>query len=197
LAFKIYCAKSRLTHSEFYIAHEKGKRLQAISGGYKGWFKASVGLHQGPGIESSFLGNALIKGKTIEVTLPSGTHTLEACEGKSSEFQFNFPVEGFPAPEHFEWRRSKGPEVESLDGRGKGGWVLLRVAHGADLPEPVAAYSVDLGSIKLSGNFACFNSGRTMEMGADWVVMVIVSALALRQRKRDAMNGAVIVTAIT
>jgi hypothetical protein len=188
LEFKIYCAKSRLTHSEFYIAHEKGKRLHAISGGYKGWFKATIGLHQGPSTESPALGNVLIKGKTIEVTMPSGTHVLQVCPESSSEFQFDFPIGQIPAPEHFEWRRSTGPEVESLDGRGKGGWVLLRIGHGAELAEPVAAYSVDLTSIKLSGNFAFFNSGRTSEMGADWVVMVVITALALGQKKRDSLS---------
>ncbi|SMR59876.1 unnamed protein product [Zymoseptoria tritici ST99CH_1A5] len=204
LAFKIYCAKSRLTHSEFYIAHEKNKRLHAISGGYKGWLKSTVGLHQGPSIDTPTLANAIIKHKTIEVTLPTGTtYSMQDCSSfkahlhSASEFDFEFPIPGIPAPEHFEWRRSQGPEVASLDGRGKGGWVLLRVAHGADGEgEVVAAYSVDLTSIKLSGNFAFFNSGRTSEMGADWVVMIVVTALALGQKKRDAMSGMVAISSV-
>ena len=185
LAFKIYCDKSRLTYSAFYIGHEKGQKLHAISGGYKEWFKATVALHQGPSTDSPILGSAITKSKSVEVTLPSGVHVMESRSVLSSEFAFDFPVEGIPAPEHFEWRRSQGPEVESLAGRGKGGWVLLRVGHAAELAEPVAAYSVDLGSIKLSGHFAFFNSGRSGELSADWVVMAIITALCLGQKKRD------------
>ena len=189
LAFRVYCDKSRLTHSAFYIGHEKGQKLHGISGGYKGWFKATVTLHQGPSTDSQVLGSAIIKSKKVEVTLPSGMHVMESRSVLSSEFAFDFPIEGIPAPEHFEWRRSQGPEVESLAGRGKGGWVLLRIGHAAELVEPVAAYSVDLGSIKLSGHFAFFNSGRSGELSADWVVMAIVTALSLGQKKRDNNNG--------
>jgi hypothetical protein len=192
LAFKVYCDKSRVTHSAFYIGREKGQKLHAISGGYKGWFKATVALHQGSSTDSQILGSAIIKGKTVEVTLPSSMHVMESRSVLSSEFAFDFPIEGIPAPEHFEWRRSQGPEVESLAGRGKEGWVLMRVGHAAELAEPVAAYSVDLCSIKLSGHFAFFNSGRSGELSADWVVMAIVTALSLGQKKRGNMNLAVI-----
>ena len=187
LAFKVYCDKSRLTHSVFYIGHEKGQKLHAISGGYEGWFKATVALHQGPSTDSPVLGRAIVKGKKIEVTLPSSgiVHVMEGRSKLSSDSAFDFPVDGAPAPERFEWRRSQGPEVESLGGRGKGGWVLLRARHAAELEEPVAAYSVDLCSMKLSGHFAFFNSGRSGELGADWVVMAIVTALSLGQKKRD------------
>jgi len=189
IAFKIYCAKSRVTYSAFYIGNEKGQELHAISGGYKRWFNATVALHQGPSTDSQVLGSAIVKSKSVEVTLPSGTHVMESRSVLSSDFAFDFPVEGFPAPEHFEWRRSQGPEVESLDGRGKGGWVLLRVGHAAELAEPVAAYSVDLCSMKLSGHFAFFNSGRSGELSADWVVVAIVTALSLGQKKRDNLTG--------
>jgi hypothetical protein len=192
LAFKIYCDKSRLAYSAFYIGHEKGQKLHAISGGYKAWFKATVALHQGSNTDSPVLGSAITKSKSVEVTLPSGTHVMESRSVLSAEFAFDFPVEGIPAPEHFEWRRSQGPEVKGLAGRGKGGWVLVRVGHAAELAEPVAAYSVDLASIKLSGHFAFFNSGRSGELSADWVVMAIVTALSLGQMKRDYMTLAVV-----
>jgi hypothetical protein len=198
LAFKIYCSKSRLTHSEFYIGHEKGQKLHAISGGYKGWFKATIGLHEGSTVNTPILGGAVIDSKkTIEITLPSsGKHTLQADSTLSSDFAFDFAIPGSSTPEHFEWRRSKGPEVASLEGRGKGGWVLLRVGHGLDASagEPVAAYSVDLTSLKLSGHFAFFGSGRTGELGADFAVLAVVSALSLGQKKRDSMYSLVAVT---
>jgi hypothetical protein len=195
IAFKIYCRKSRLVNSEFYIGHEKGQRLHAISGGMKGWLKYKIGLHQGPSTDSPVLGSSVLGMKTIEVTLPSGTHTMHAESLLSSDYAFDFPIQG--RLEHFEWQRSKGPEVESLHGRGKSGWVLLRSGQNAAAVEPVAAYSLDLTSLKLSGHFAFYNSGQTDELGAEFAVMAIITALSMGQKKRDNMVGVPMLVAIS
>jgi hypothetical protein len=197
LAFKIYYRKARLTHFEFYIAHSKeGPVLHAISGGWEGFFKSKIGLHQGPEIDSPSLGSAIIKHKAVEITLPSsGTqHTMQTTPIKfrtqSNEGSFDFPVPGIPAPEHFVWRDSRGPEVQSLENRDKTGWVLLRVGHGTELEgEPVAAYAYDPWSWKLSGHFAFLNSGRTEALGGDWAVMAVLTALCLGQKKRVQYSG--------
>jgi hypothetical protein len=194
LSFKIYCSKSRIIYSEFYIAHEKNQKLHAISTRYKFWSKLTIGLHQGPSVDSPALGSAFLKNGSIKLNLASGRDAPAPTSTGSSDLAFDLPVEGIPAPEHFEWRRSDGPEVASLSGRGKGGWVLLRVSHGAELGEPVAAYSVDLTSVKHSGDFAFFNSGRTGKLGADFAVLAVVTALVLGQRKRSNMNNLVAFT---
>jgi hypothetical protein len=182
LSFKIFCNKSRLTTSEYYIGHEKGQQLHAISTRFKFWSKATIALHQGPSNETPELGSAFLSGSSIEITLPSGKHVMNATS-------FDLPIEGIPAPEHFEWHRSEGPEVASLDGRGKKGWVLMRVGHGAKLGETVAAYSVDLTGVKHSGDFAFFNSGQTRELGSDFAVMAAVTALVLGQKQRNNLNS--------
>jgi hypothetical protein len=200
LSFQIFCAKSRFTYYEFYIGHAKNAPLHAISGGYKLWFKTTLALHAGPDTGSPVLGSALIKGSNIQINLPSSSETIttkakSSFKSLSCELAFDLPIEGVPAPEHFEWRRSRGPEVESLHGRGKGGWVLMRVDHGAELGEVVAAYSVDLAGMKHSGDFAFLNGGRTAKLGADFAVMAVVTALALGQRKREDLTAVVAATA--
>jgi hypothetical protein len=199
LAFKIYISKA-LTITDFYIAREKGQRLHAITGQAQRLTKSGETiLHQGPDADSPAFGNATIDDKEIKVNLPSGTHVLhelnasfwQKLKSSGTEFYFDFPVNGSAATERFEWRRSKGEEVKSLQGRGKNGWILSRVGHGA---EPVAVYAVDAASMKLSGHFAFLNSGATSELGADFAVTAVLSALSLGYLRRQAyVTGSVLI----
>jgi hypothetical protein len=196
LAFKIYYRKARLTHFEFYIGHQKDQVLHAISGGWEHLLHSKIGLHSGPETDSPLLGSAVIRSKCVEITLPSSGDTTHKMETTRTHFRtqsangsFDLLVPGIPAPEHFEWVDSRGPEVQSLGNRDKTGWVLLRIGHGAELGEPVAAYAYDPWSWKLSGHFAFFNSGRTEALGGEFVVLAVLSALSLGQKKRVQYSG--------
>jgi hypothetical protein len=53
----------------------------------------------------------------------------------------------------------------------------------------VAAYAYDPWSWKLSGHFAFFNSGKTEALGGEFVVLAVLSALSLGQKKRVQYSG--------
>ncbi|KAF1818831.1 uncharacterized protein K489DRAFT_293439, partial [Dissoconium aciculare CBS 342.82] len=73
LAFKIYYNKM-FTFSNFYIAHEEGRKLHAVSGHSKRLIgPGETKLHSGPEPTSPVLGSALIDYKKIEVRLTGGT----------------------------------------------------------------------------------------------------------------------------
>ena len=167
LAFKIYCDKSRITYATFYIGREKGNRLKAISAHYH-WIKGTeTCLHEGPSTDSPVIGSS----RNSLCALSSGV-TLS----------INGNVE------RFDWRRSHGQDVKSLGGRGSG-WKLIRT-HYPGQEEVVAVYSVDLCSPKLSGRFAFLGSGATKELGREWAIATIVTALTLGQEKREELWAA-------
>jgi hypothetical protein len=198
VAFKIYNRK-KITATEFYIAQERNRPLNVISGNPNYLTKfAEMKLHQGPSTDSPLLGSTLIRNTTIEVTLPSGVHILKEADAsfwkklKSSGTEYYFDISTKRGTERFEWQRSKGPEVASLQGRGNHGWLLLR--DGQD--EPVAVYAVDAMSLKLAGHFSFLNSGASGELGADFALIAILSALSLGYKRREAyVNGAVLINA--
>jgi hypothetical protein len=55
-------------------------------------------------------------------------------------------------------------------------------------------YAVDAASMKLSGHFAFLNSGATSELGADFAVTAVLSALSLGYLRRQAyVTGSVLI----
>ncbi|KAJ5203899.1 uncharacterized protein N7498_004778 [Penicillium cinerascens] len=190
IAFKIYCDKSRVSHSVFYISRQKSDRLNAISVGYTGWFHAKVALHEGPSVDSSILGSSVLKGKIIDVSLPSGDVQMIGKSALGSAFTFSLPIGVRGTTETFEWRRSRGQEVKNLGGRGSG-WELVRLnGPYSEAEEVVAVYTVDLMSPKLSGRFEFTGTGATKELGREWAIITVVTALSLGQKKRDSNMAA-------
>jgi hypothetical protein len=202
VAFKIYNRK-KITATEFYIAVERNRPLNFISGNPNYITKyAEMKLHQGPSTDSPLLGSTLIRNTTIEVNLRSAVHILKEADVsfwkklKSSGTEYYFHIHTQHGTERFEWQRSKGPEVASLQGRGNHGWLLLRDGHGEHRDEPVAVYAVDAMSLKLAGHFAFLNSGLSGKLGADFALIAILSALSLGYKRREAyVNGAVLINA--
>lgn len=196
VAFRIYCEKARVSYSVFYIGREKSDRLSAISVRYSGWFHANVALHEGPSVDSHILGSSVLNGKTIDVSLPSGDVQMIGKSAHGSSFAFTLPIGTRGTAERFEWRRSRGQEVKRLGGRGSG-WELVRNDPHSNAEEVVAVYSVDLCSPKLSGHFGFMGTGATKELGREWAIMAVVTALSLGQKQRDtAISTMGLVTAI-
>ncbi|KAM3076168.1 hypothetical protein ACMFMG_006320 [Clarireedia jacksonii] len=80
--------------------------------------------------------------------------------------------------EVFEWRRSKGPEVQSLNGA-RHGHKLVRVKNG----QVVAAWTKPSGwAIDKMGKIALMERG----LGERWEITAVIGALALLEAERQA-----------
>lgn len=185
LAFRLYCKKIRATYWVFYIGRNKSEQLNAVSVTYTRWTHAVVTLHDGPTVDSPVLGSSVHNGKSIDIALRNGRVQMTGRSSHGSLFTFTLPVGTDGREECFEWRRSRGGEVKSLGGRG-GGWELIRTNKpDTHREEVVAIFSADLFLPKLSGRFEFLGSGATDEMGGNWAVTAVITALSLGQKQRD------------
>jgi hypothetical protein len=192
LAFKLFNHK-KITLVSFDIGHVQGQPLLAVSGSSKTLIHphASLKLHSGPTDSSPALGDVTVKSRSLEVHLPSGKKVvLEEIKAsfwqklKSSGTEFGFDLGG----QKYEWHRSKGSEVEGLGGKGGNhGWVLVR---GGD--EVVAAFAMNAMSVTVGGNFAFLGTGATAELGQDFALTAVLSALGIQYIRREAyVNGGI------
>ena len=181
IAFRIYCDKSRVTYAAFYIGRHKGDRLKAINTQYNIMGRTSTTLHEGPTLESPVLGRSVLHTISMDVFLPSLNFHMVPGSIFSSKCVCSMPVgKNMDKMERFEWRTSRGEEVKRLGSHH--GWKLVRMDNHEEI---VAVYSLDLYLPKLSGRFEFLGSGATDELGRDWAIMAVVSALGLGQRERD------------
>ena len=175
ISFRIYCDKSRFTYSIFYIGHE---RFKAISTKYSFKRLADIYLHETSSVDSPAIGHATLRvSGDIDVALPSGIQAVREHFWKDMH-TFAMPVGG--RMERFQWRRSRGKEVKRLGGWGSK-WKLVRL----DGDEIVAVYAVDLWTPNLSGRFEFLGAGATKELGRDWTIATVVTALALGEKERQ------------
>lgn len=187
IAFRIYSDKARVTYCSFYIGRQKGERLKAINVEYSAWGNTSNTLHEGPSPESPVIGRSVLNTNSIDVSLPSLNFQMVAGGTSSSmEFICSMPVgKKMDRAERFEWRTSRGEEMKRLGSRCSG-WKLVRMDNpNSKHEEVVAVYSVDIYTPKLSGRFEFLGSGATDELGREWAIMAVVTALSLGQKKRE------------
>jgi hypothetical protein len=209
IAFQLFHRK-KITLTAFAIAQEQEHPLLAISGTNRTLIHptAKITLHSGPSPDSPALGTAHVKYRSLEIILTAeperkvtfhelDTSLWQKLKSSGSEYSFEFVADGAAAaPEKFEWRRSKGAEVDVLQGRGgEHGWVLLRLGRGVGGEgEPVASCAIDVLSTTLGGQFAFLNSGATSELGAAWALVAVLSALGLSYNRREAyVTGGVLI----
>src|SRR3569833_1641806 len=134
------------------------------------------------------------------------TEMLQRDQGRQMTSVFRFSIEAGSAGscqrEEYEWRRSSGDAIESLGGDGDG-YKLMRLAEdappGADRAqcaksmsgfvssdgfEVVAAWSGVSGSLTKHGKFRFMGTGASGLLGERWVLMAVVTSLALWERER-------------
>ncbi|KAF2501703.1 hypothetical protein BU16DRAFT_522607 [Lophium mytilinum] len=204
LTFNLYDHRKQLQLGEHASQPHHSVTRHAGFGG-----KPKLVLHSGPDTASSTpLATVKTKGylsKQSIITIPAYgiTEQLRAHWSlKSATYSFSIPLQDGNSmlPGHFEWRPSRGDEVQGLDSsKWTRGWKLVRVdgetAGGrggkrtsrdvgltSDGKEIVAVWA-DNGkpSMHKVGKFQFLGRGATGELGDRWAIMAIASILRIWQ----------------
>jgi hypothetical protein len=144
----------------------------------------SVVLHSGSSFTSTPLATAQFHHFNSTIDLKAGTDSasLEKESMFSSHVYFSFPVAG--KMEKFEWRRSSGPEVQSLCGSSRG-MKLVRVLKN----QIVAAWAGPRSGSNKLGKMRFMAPDRTV-YGERFEVMVIIGIVAIMERARRSRRSA-------
>ncbi|KAF2815330.1 uncharacterized protein BDZ99DRAFT_516065 [Mytilinidion resinicola] len=214
LTFNLYFHKAHLHLGEHASQPQHSVSLHAGFGS-----KPELVLHSGPDRASSTpLATAKTKGYLSNqsiITLPAYgiKEQLRAHWSlKSATYSFSIPVQdGASAlPARFEWRPSRGDEVQGLDSsKWTRGWKLVRVdgetaeerggkrsardAGLASAGREVVAVWADNGKLSMDkvGKFQFLGRGATGELGERWAIMAVASVLRIWQVTYAATAAAV------
>ncbi|KAF5566113.1 hypothetical protein FPANT_14142 [Fusarium pseudoanthophilum] len=166
--------------------------------------RGDIVLHSGPsvdspklavsGMESYFDKEYLIRLPPISGIAPQDQF-LYWDSGLTTCFWFDTQVGHGPDQriEGFEWRRSRGPEVESVGQSRRGGLKLVRLGstegHGygysSDGKEVVAVWANarSFSSFSAVGELQFLGSGATGELGQLWALMAVMSCMSIWQKE--------------
>jgi hypothetical protein len=175
----------RSSRSDMVIALHKNQRtLFYISTHNRFSSQPSVVLHSGPSPENTPLATADFRPFGSSIDLKAGTDTASLTKESvfSSHMYFSFPVEG--KMEKFEWRRSAGPEVQSLCGSSRG-MKLVRVLR----DQTLAAWAGPRSGRDKVGKMRLLVPDRTV-YGERFEVMVIISIVAIMEKARRTKGSA-------
>ncbi|KAB5585633.1 hypothetical protein GE09DRAFT_1071375 [Coniochaeta sp. 2T2.1] len=93
--------------------------------------------------------------------------------------------------EPFEWRHSKGEDVNAIGSVWGTGWKLVRMGgQGSASKEVVAVMTEGTVSLTKKFSFKFIGAGETGALGERWAVMAVISAMAIWEKNKRAKNNA-------
>ncbi|KAH8906626.1 hypothetical protein BR93DRAFT_625981 [Coniochaeta sp. PMI_546] len=198
--FNLYSAN--LLGRTFNLGEHQNAPIYVVSI-HTGWSgNPDVMLHTTANATSPPLATANFKTFTNDTTIklppltPQSHPTQTTLKGSMFMRTWSFSIE-VPGPngqlrsEPFEWRHSKGEDVNSLGSVWGTGWKLVRMLRqDGDAKEVVAVFTE--GTVSLTKKF-CFKftgAGETGALGERWAVMAVISAMAIWEKNRRSKNNA-------
>lgn len=199
-------------NKSYMIGVHQNQPLYAVSC-HTGWSsKPAVILHSGPNESMPPLAavDSSPYSTTATMILPPLPGTGSTEERMESSRGFGFPSHMFSVEvgpnnqrERFEWRHSRGAEVDSLGGLRRG-WKLVRLdsnvrnggqfavggARTRDGDEVVAVWANVGMTLSKSFNFRFLGNGDNGSMGERWAVMAVISALRIWDKERKSRSSA-------
>jgi hypothetical protein len=176
-----------------------------------------VVLHSGPTDSHPMLAGVEFHNMSWEVTVhmpplpgswqPCTLIKMDSRFGRSAG-TFSFPIEvgRTAAVEQFEWRHSRGKEVQTLGAGGRHGWKLVRMETGppdggspgmtfvwggasSDGKEVVAVCTIRYFSGRKVFAFRFLGTGSSGLLGPRWELMAVITALAIWERERQSSKS--------
>jgi hypothetical protein len=90
--------------------------------------------------------------------------------------------------EPFEWRHSRGDDVNTLGSVWGTGWKLVRKPGQGGDAEVVAVFTEGKVSFSKKMSFKFVHAGETGALGERWAVMAVISAMAIWEKNRRSKN---------
>lgn len=192
--FALYSAS--MLGTRYHLGEHQDTPIYAVTT-HSGWSgNPDVVLHSALLATSPPLATANFKTFSSDTTIQlpplnaSSAATQTTLQGSMFQRHFFFSVEiplsnGQMHSEPFEWRTTRGDDVQTLGGWGSG-WKLMRAPGPAE--EIVAVFTGGMLSLTKKFCFKFVGAGDSGALGERWAVMAVVSAMAIWEKERRSRN---------
>ncbi|OIW27921.1 hypothetical protein CONLIGDRAFT_454454 [Coniochaeta ligniaria NRRL 30616] len=194
--FNLYSAN--LLGRTFNLGEHQNAPIYVVSI-HTGWSgNPDVMLHTSTSANSPPLATANFRTFTNDTTIklpplnPRSYVTETTLKGSMFGRTWSFSIE-IPGPngqlrsEPFEWRHSRGEDVNTLGSVWGTGWKLVRLL--GEGKEVVAVFTEGTMSLSKKFSFKFRGAGETGVLGERWAVMAVISAMAIWEKNRRTKNN--------